>query len=107
MNEDNSRAIKKTVSLDPFVERMIRQYEAEMLKSGRRNANFSLSLNILVLSMFFDHACNGESLHRKTAEMVRQWLKGELYLNDKEFAKWEKWIEKVATQPEASVDSGE
>jgi hypothetical protein len=93
--------IRKTVSLDPFIEGMIRRHEAVLLNKGWRSANFSLSLSMIVLAMFFDHAANGETLHRETVTRVNQWLAGRLHLSEKDLEKWTKWVEKVASQPEA------
>ena len=101
--EQGRGPIRKTVSLDPFVEGMIRRHEAALLNKGWRHANFSLSLNMILLAMFFDHVTNGETLHRETIKRVNQWLAGKLHLSDKDLEKWARWVEKVASQPEATV----
>ena len=99
----DKQLIRKTVSLDPFIEGMIRRHEAVMLNKGRRNANFSLSLSMIVLAMYFDHATNGESIHRETVTKVNQWLNGKVHLNEKDLDKWTKWVEKVVGLPDATM----
>ena len=95
----------KTVSLDPFVERMIRRQQAAMLENRWRNANFSLSMNLLTLATFFDHAEEGDNLHRETVRQMNQWVKGTLKLSEKDFEKWSRWIAKVSCLPEAHPNS--
>ena len=101
--EKGGDPVRKTVSLDPFVEGMIRRHEAALLNKGWRNANFSLSLNMIVLAMFFDHITNGEAVHRETVKRVNQVISGGLHLGEKDLEKWARWVEKVACQPEASL----
>jgi hypothetical protein len=101
--EEGSDPIRKTVSLHPFVEGMIRRHEAALLNKGWRNANFSLSLNMILLAMFFDHVTTEETLHRETIKQVNQVISGRLHLDEKHLEKWAKWTEKVASQPEASL----
>ncbi len=102
MAETGKQLIRKTVSLDPFIEGMIRRHEAVLLNKGWRNANFSLSLSMIVLAMYFDHVAEGESLHRETLAKVDKWLKGQMPLNDKDLDKWTRWAEKAVSEPSAS-----
>ena len=102
-NGRGNRSIRKTVSLDPFVEGMIRQHEAVLLSKGWRDANFSMSLNRIVLAMFFDHVGVGETLHKATIRRVNQVMSGTLHLDDKDLEKWTKLIEKLTSQPEATM----
>lgn len=105
MTRKRGAPIRKTVSLDPFVESMIRRHEAEMLRIGWRNANFSLSLNILILQVFFDHAVEGEPIHKETIEQVIQWLRGDLKLGEKELQKWNRLVEKGGCEQEADPNT--
>jgi hypothetical protein len=102
MAETGKQLIRKTVSLDSFIEGLIRRHEAVLLNKGWRNANFSMSLSMIVLAMYFDHATNGETLHRETVTKVNRWLNGKLMLNDKDLDRWTSWVEKIACLPEAS-----
>lgn len=99
--------IRKTVSLDPFVERMVRRLEAEMLNSGFRTANFSLGLNFLILYLYFDQTPDGdhEVFHKDTIRKVREWFDGSLQLSEKDFQKWSKLVERVLVEPEANLNN--
>jgi len=95
-NPPVNKIIKKTISLDPFVERVIRRHEAEMLKRGWRNANFSLSLNILALSFYSEHVGEEpEPIDADTFKLMTRWLDDKHALDDRDFQKWDKWISKL------------
>jgi hypothetical protein len=95
-----SSAIRRTVSLDPFVENMVRQHQAEMLRNGWRNANFSLSMNVLALRLFLDLTSEAEPWRRETNRKITQWIKGALHLGKEELQKWNALLDKLATQPD-------
>lgn len=107
MTEKTPAAIRRTVSFSPFVERMIRRTEAELLKTGWRNANFSFSLNLLMVSMYFDHTTDNEVFHNHTIRQIKRWLDRTLRLDDRDIQKWDKWIdkaiEKIAPYAEGSA----
>ena len=59
--------------------------------------------NISIIAVFFDHAANGETLHGETITEVNESITGRLHLNNKDLEKWTNWVEKVVSQPEATL----
>lgn len=95
---DDPPPVKRTVSLNPFCDRMISLHQATMLKHGWRGATYSRSLNIILVCYYLDH--EDGTLHKETLKRCRRYLDGKLKLGQRDLEKCERVLERLAAEPD-------